>query len=131
MLLLPDAVTWLGIFDSSEMSSRNLSSSNLNFSVLTLSMSLRYFGNKLYKRGRKYSYCIFLKGLCWVSVCWILNSALRSMSWVFSGLPTTNLQQFYFVCKNCENTKHLNNFSRCMKTIENIIQPIICKIIYH
>ena len=37
----------------------------------------------------KYSYCIFLKGLCWVSVCWILNGALYSMSWVFSG--------FYFV----------------------------------
>ena len=32
------------------MSSRNLSSSNLNFSVLTLSMSLRYFGNELYNR---------------------------------------------------------------------------------
>ena len=32
----------------------------------------------------KYSYCILLKGLCWVSVCWILNNALCSMSWMFS-----------------------------------------------
>ena len=50
---------------------QNLSSSNLNFSVLTLSMSLRYFGNELYKRGPNtvISYYIFLKGFCWVSVC--------------------------------------------------------------
>ena len=32
----------------------------------------------------KYSYCIFIKGLCWVSVCWILNNALCSISWMFS-----------------------------------------------
>ena len=31
----------------------------------------------------KYIYCIFLKGLCWVSICWILNNALCSMSWMF------------------------------------------------
>ena len=37
----------------------------------------------------QYSYWIFLKGLCWVSVCWILNNALSSISWLFSG--------FYFV----------------------------------
>ena len=65
------------------MSFRNLLNSNLNFSVLTLSVSLRYFGNELYKQGPKYSYCIFLKGLCWVFVCWILNNALCSMSYVF------------------------------------------------
>ena len=51
MLSLPDAVTYLGIFGGLGMVSRNLSSSNLNFSVLTLSMSLRYFGNELYYRG--------------------------------------------------------------------------------
>ena len=51
-------------------------------------MSLRYFDNELLWRP-KYSYCIFLKGLCWVSVCWILNNALHSMSWAFYG--------FYFV----------------------------------
>ena len=33
----------------------------------------------------KYSYCILLKGLCWVSDCWILNNTLCSMSWMFSG----------------------------------------------
>ena len=37
----------------------------------------------------KYSYCILLQGLCWVSVCWILNNALCSVSCVLSG--------FYFV----------------------------------
>ena len=47
----PDAVTQLGILGSPGMSSRNLSSSNFNFSDLTLSMSLRYFGNELYNRG--------------------------------------------------------------------------------
>ena len=51
MLLLPDAVTLLGIFGWSGMSSRITSSSNLNFSVLTLSMSLGYFGNELHNRG--------------------------------------------------------------------------------
>ena len=35
------------------------------------------------------------------------------------------------LCKNRKDTKHLNNFSRCVKSIENIIQLIICKIIYH
>ena len=33
----------------------------------------------------KYSYCILLKGLCWISVCWIMNNALCSMPWMFSG----------------------------------------------
>ena len=51
MLLLPDAATELSIFGWSGMSSRNMSSSNLNFSVSTLSMSLRYFSNELYNRG--------------------------------------------------------------------------------
>ena len=54
--LVEDAVaSWcgdiVGHFWLSRMSPRNLSSSNLNFSVLTLSMSLRYFGNEMYKRG--------------------------------------------------------------------------------
>ena len=31
----------------------------------------------------KYSYCIFLKGLCSVSVCWILKNVLCSMACVF------------------------------------------------
>ena len=31
----------------------------------------------------KYSYCIFLKGLCWFSVCWILNNALFHVLGVF------------------------------------------------
>ena len=54
--LVEDAIaSWCGdkfdIFGWSGMVSGNLSSSNLNFSVLTLWMSLRYFGNELYNRG--------------------------------------------------------------------------------
>ena len=42
----------------------------------------------------------------------------------------TNLQQIsFFLCKNCKDTKHLNHFSRCIKTIENLIESILCKII--
>ena len=47
------------------------------------------FWQRVVQPRPKYSYCIILKGLCWVSICWILNNALCSMSWVFSG--------FYFV----------------------------------
>ena len=47
------------------------------------------FWQRVIQTRPKYSYCIFLKGLFWVSVCWILNNAMCSMSWVFSG--------FYFV----------------------------------
>ena len=84
MPLLPDAVTQLGIFGWSGMVSRNLSSSNLNFSVLTLLMS-QIFWQRVVQPRPKYSYCILLKVLCWVSICWILNNALCSMSWMFSG----------------------------------------------
>ena len=43
----------------------------------------------------------------------------------------TNLQKKNFLCKTCNDTKHLNNFSCRIKTIENIIQSIIYRIIYH
>ena len=51
--LVEDAVAscWGDIWGLSGMSSRNLSSSSWNISVLTLSMFLRYFGNELYNRG--------------------------------------------------------------------------------
>ena len=32
----------------------------------------------------EHSYCIFLKGLNWVSVCWVPFNTLRSMSWMVS-----------------------------------------------
>ena len=38
---------------------------------------------------------------------------------------------FYCMCKNWKDTKHLNKFSRCIKTIRIIIQSIIYKIIHH
>ena len=55
------------------------------FFTLTLDVS-EIFWQRVVQTRPKYSYCIFLKGLRWVSVCWILNNALCSMSWVFSGL---------------------------------------------
>ena len=51
MLFLPDAVIALDILGSSGMNSINLSISNLYFSVLTLTMCLRYCGSELYNRG--------------------------------------------------------------------------------
>ena len=51
MLLLLAAVTYLGILGSLGMSSRNLLSVNFNFSVFTLSMSLRYLSKELYSHG--------------------------------------------------------------------------------
>ena len=47
------------------------------------------FWQRVVQPRLKYSNCIFLNGLCWVSVCWILNNALCFVSLVFSG--------FYFV----------------------------------
>ena len=53
------------------------------FSFNTYGVS-RIFWQRVVQPRPKYSYCILLKGFCWVSVCWILNYALCSMSWVFS-----------------------------------------------
>ena len=78
----------VGHFSWSGMSARNLSSSNLNFSVLTLSMSLRYFGNELYNRGPNIVIAFSL-GDCSGFVRWRLTNARCYISWVFSG--------FYFV----------------------------------
>ena len=58
------------------------------FSFNTFDVS-EIFWQRVVQTRPKYSYCIFLKGLCWVSACWILNNTLRSMSWVLCG--------FYFV----------------------------------
>ena len=54
------------------------------FSFNTFHVSQIYWQRVLQSRP-KYGYCILLKGLCWVSVCWKLNNALCSVSWVFSG----------------------------------------------
>ena len=54
------------------------------FNVNTFDVS-QIFWQRVVQPTLKYSYCILLKGLCWVSVCWILNNALCSMSWIFSG----------------------------------------------
>ena len=43
------------------------------------------FWQRVVQTRPKYRYCIFLKGLCWVSVSWVLNNALCSISWIFSG----------------------------------------------
>ena len=54
------------------------------FSFNTFDVS-EIFWQRVVQPRPKYSYCILLKGLSWVSVCWILNNALCSMSWMFSG----------------------------------------------
>ena len=43
------------------------------------------FWQRVVQPRPKYSYCILLKGLCWLFVCWIPNNALCSMSWMFFG----------------------------------------------
>ena len=58
------------------------------FSFNTFEVS-QIFWQQVVQPRPKYSDCILLKGLCWVSVYWILNNALCSMSCMFSG--------FYFV----------------------------------
>ena len=89
MLLLLDAVLSLGIFFSSGMSSRNLCQLKYEFFSFNTFDVFQIFWQRVVQPRPKYSYCIFLKGLCWVSVCWLLNNALCSMFCVFSG--------FYFV----------------------------------
>ena len=54
------------------------------FSFNTFDVS-QIFWQRVVQARPKYSYCILLKGFCWVSVCWILNNALCSMFWMFSG----------------------------------------------
>ena len=54
------------------------------FSFNTFDVS-QIFWQRVAQPGHKHSYAIFLKGLCFVSVCWILNNALCSMSYVFFG----------------------------------------------
>ena len=53
------------------------------FSFNTFDVS-QIFWQRVVQLRPKYSYCILVKGLCWVSVCWILNNALCSMSWMLS-----------------------------------------------
>ena len=54
------------------------------FSFNTFDVS-QIFWQRVVQPRPKYRYCILLKGLRWVSVCWILNNPLCSMSWLFSG----------------------------------------------
>ena len=54
------------------------------FSLNTFDVS-QIFWQRVVQPSPKYSYCILLKGLWWVSVCWIPNNALCSMSWMFFG----------------------------------------------
>ena len=68
------------------------------FSFNTFDVS-QIFWQRVVQQSPKYSYCILLKVLWWVSVCWILNHALCSMSWMFSG--------FYFVPNCAINIWHI------------------------
>ena len=50
------------------------------FSFNTFDVS-QIFWQRVVQTRLKYSYCIFLRGLCWVFVCWVLNIATCSMSY--------------------------------------------------
>ena len=54
------------------------------FSFNTFDVS-QIFLHELYNRGPNTVIAFSWNGLCWVSVCWILNNALWSMPWMFSG----------------------------------------------
>ena len=61
-------------------------------SVLTLLMSVRYFDNELYNRSPNTVIAFSWRDCAgFLFVNWILNNALCSMSWMFSG--------FYFVSR--------------------------------
>ena len=59
----------------------------LSFNTFDVS---QIFWQRVVQPRPKYSYSILLKGLCWVSVCWILNNALCSLPWMFSGIYVPN-----------------------------------------
>ena len=85
------------------------------FSFNTFDVS-QIFWQRVVQPRPEYSFCILLKGLCWVSVSWILYNALCSMSWMFSG--------FYCV-PNCVS-QHLADNSRMLNTsTHNIWQTIL------
>ena len=50
------------------------------FSLNTFDVS-QIFWQRVVQPRPKCSYCILLKVLCWVSVCWILNNALLDVFW--------------------------------------------------
>ena len=60
------------------------------------------FRQRVVQTSQKYGYFIFLEGLCWFPVCWVLHSTLcsihSSMSWVGSC--------FYFVKFYTINSSH-------------------------
>ena len=91
------------------------------------------------------NYCSYL-GPCYLHICrtatsyWYTNSTLYEIVTFWCLHKNTlailfdkkfTIEVFFSVYKNCKDTKNLNNFSCCIKTIENIIQSIIYKIIYH
>ena len=54
------------------------------FSFNTFHVS-QIFRQRVEQATPKHSYCIFLTGLCWGSVCWVLYNTLWSMSLMISG----------------------------------------------
>ena len=101
--------------------SRNLLSSNLNFSVLTLSMSLRYFGSELYNQGPNtfiafswrdcagflfvfywITLCVTCLGCFLVSIlCPIVPSIFGTMCCVIFQTYTQHLWREYNLCSSC------------------------------
>ena len=61
----------------------------------------------------QYSYCIFLKGLCCLSVCWILNNALFQVLGIFSFLFCAPLSNQYWVPYAVFSSKIYNYITHC------------------
>ena len=85
MLLLHDAVTYSWVFLAGQEWCRVTFELKFEFFSFNNLGVPQIFWQRVVQPRPKYSYCIFLKGLCWVSVRWILNNALCSMSSMFSG----------------------------------------------
>ena len=74
-------------------------------------MSLRYFGNELYNHARpKYSYWILLKGLCWVSICWIL----------YNGTVFHDLDVFWFLLCAPLSHQYLAPYAVFVEILKNL-----------
>ena len=70
----PDAVTWAFLVNQ-ELVLEVCRAKIYFFTFYTFDVS-EIFCKRVVQPRSKYSYCIFLKELCLVSVCWILNNAL-------------------------------------------------------
>ena len=95
------------------------------FSFNTLDVS-QIFWQRVVQTRPKYSYCIFLKGFCWVSVCWILNNALCSMSWAFYAfyfVPHCPINIWYYMLCYLPNIYNYITFTASLEKVQFEFMP--------